>query len=104
MCSFSIEQQDTLYLQTCARLKMSAVARAKKWEDIENFMPRHESSLKYVTELEKTIISKLGVPKDIIKATPRSEAVQESERFYMNSVRDEDAFFAFVSACLFLAT
>lgn len=104
MCSFPIEQQDTLYLQTCARLKMSAVSRSLKWEDIENFVPRHLSSLNYVTESKKTLISVLGVPETTIKDTPRSEAVQASEKYYMDSVRDEDAFFAFVSASLFLAT
>ncbi|KAI5996724.1 hypothetical protein EDD15DRAFT_448321 [Pisolithus albus] len=37
--------QDTLYLEICARLKMSAVARAPTFEDIKNFIPRHQSSL-----------------------------------------------------------
>jgi hypothetical protein len=83
---------------------MSAVSRSLKFEDIENFIPRHLSSLKYVTESKRTLTSMLGVPESVIKTTQRSEAVQASEKYYMNSVVDEDAFFAFVSACLFLAT
>jgi len=78
---------------------MLAVARSPNFKDVENFGPRHDSSLGYVRESKKTLISMLGVSEDIIVNTPRSKCLDASEKYYMNSVQDEDAFFAFVSSC-----
>ncbi|KAG6843489.1 hypothetical protein H0H87_003921 [Tephrocybe sp. NHM501043] len=90
------EQQDTFYLETCARIKMLAVARSPNFKDVEIFAKRHESSLEYVKESKKTLISKLGVPEDVIAATPRSKNLGQSEKFYMDAVREDDAYLAFV--------
>jgi len=88
-----------LYLETCVRLKMGAVARSPNFKDVENFVPRHMSSLEYVKKSKEILISMLGVPESIIDTTPRSKNLDASEKYYMTSVREEDAFFAFVSAC-----
>ena len=41
----------------------------------------------------------LGVSESIIDTTPQSKNLDASEKYYtMTSVRDEDTFFAFVSA------
>jgi hypothetical protein len=78
---------------------MAAVARSPNFKDVENFVPRHTSSLEYVKKSKETLISMLGVPETIIDTTPRSKHLDASEKYYMTSVREEDAFFAFVSVC-----
>ncbi|KAG6819745.1 hypothetical protein H0H93_009092 [Arthromyces matolae] len=88
--------QDTFYLETCARLKMATVAWAPTFEDIKNFVPRHKSSLEYVTSSKDILASLLGIAESVVDSTPRSNAVDESEEFYRTSVQQKDAFFAFV--------
>jgi len=78
---------------------MVAAARSPNFNDVENFLPRHNSSLEYVKKSKETLISMLGVPESTIDATPRSKHLDASEKYYMTSVREEDAFFAFVSVC-----
>ncbi|KAF8130063.1 hypothetical protein K438DRAFT_1788813 [Mycena galopus ATCC 62051] len=51
--------QDKLYLETCARLKMNAVAASPTFADVETFEFRHKSSLEYVTKLKETCSSML---------------------------------------------
>ncbi|KAI6169023.1 hypothetical protein EDD17DRAFT_458170 [Pisolithus thermaeus] len=75
--------QDTLYLEVCARLKMSAVARAPTFEDIKSFIPRHQSSLEYVRKSKETLVTKLGVPEKTIDSTEPSKELQASEEFYV---------------------
>ncbi|KAM6491916.1 hypothetical protein JOM56_012554 [Amanita muscaria] len=87
--------QDTLYLETCARLKMAAVAQSSNFKDVENFVPRHMSSLEYVKKSKEILISMLGVPESIIDTTPQSKHLDASEKYYMSSIRQEDAFFAY---------
>ncbi|KAJ7039977.1 hypothetical protein C8F04DRAFT_1391981 [Mycena alexandri] len=87
--------QDTLYLETCARLKMAAAAWSDSFTDIKNFLPRHMSSLEYVRKSKEILISMLGVPEDIIDTTPRSKNLDASEKFYRDSIQKEDAFFAY---------
>jgi len=82
---------------------MAAVARSPNFKDIENFAPRHMSSLEYVKKSKEVLISMLGVPESIIDTTPRSKNLDASEKYYLSSVRDEDAFFGFVPR-LFLTT
>ena len=78
---------------------MAAVAQSPNFEDVTNFVPRHMSSLEYVKKTREILISMLGVPESIIDNTPRSKNLDASEKYYLDSVKGEDAFFAFVSAC-----
>ncbi|KAG6843380.1 hypothetical protein H0H87_005260, partial [Tephrocybe sp. NHM501043] len=87
--------QDTFYLETCARIKMLAVARSPSFKEVEIFSKRHESSLKYVKESRKTLVSKLGVPEDVIDDTPRSKNLEQSEKFYKDAVGEDDAYLAY---------
>ncbi|KAJ7878010.1 hypothetical protein B0H14DRAFT_2712387 [Mycena olivaceomarginata] len=87
--------QDTLYLETCARLKMAAAAWSDSFTDVKNFVPRHMSSLEYVTKSKEILISMLGIPENIIDTTPRSKNLDASEKFYRDSIQKEDAFFAY---------
>jgi thiaminase len=92
-------QQDTLYLQTCARLKMMAVAAAPDFDDVEAFEIRHKSSLEYVTSSKEICITMLGIPETAIKTTPRSVELDAIDDHYKASLRTEDALLAFVSIC-----
>ncbi|KAF8153715.1 hypothetical protein K438DRAFT_1987423 [Mycena galopus ATCC 62051] len=83
--------QDMSYLQTCARLKMNAVAASPNFADVETFEFRHKSSLEYVTKLKETCSTLLGIPETTMKTTPRSVELDASERFYKDSLRNEDA-------------
>ncbi|KAI6142555.1 hypothetical protein EDD17DRAFT_1661626 [Pisolithus thermaeus] len=87
--------QDTLYLEICARLKMSAVARAPTFEDIKNFIPRHQSSLEYVRKSKETLVTKLGVPEKTIDSTKPSKELEASEEFYVTYLQKHDPFFAY---------
>lgn len=87
--------QDTLYLEICARLKMSAVARAPTFEDIKNFIPRHQSSLEYVRKSKETLVTKLGVPEKIIDSTKPSKELEASEEFYVTYLQKDDPYFAY---------
>ncbi|KAJ7235013.1 hypothetical protein B0H12DRAFT_1327574 [Mycena haematopus] len=83
--------QDKLYLETCARLKMSAVATSPNFKDVETFEFRHKSSLEYVKHLQETCVTMLGIPESTINNTPRSVELDASERFYQDSLRNEHA-------------
>ncbi|KAF8217136.1 hypothetical protein K438DRAFT_411856 [Mycena galopus ATCC 62051] len=91
--------QDKLYLETCARLKMKAVAAAPNFKDVEAFDSRHKASLEYVKKLKETCVTMLGIPEDIMESTPRSVQLDTTEHFYKNTLRDEDALLAFVLIC-----
>ncbi|KAF8145103.1 hypothetical protein K438DRAFT_1992151 [Mycena galopus ATCC 62051] len=91
--------QDMFYLETCARLKMNAVASSPNFADIETFEFRHKSSIEYVKKLKEICITMLGIPESTIKTTPRSVQLDTSERFYKDCLRNEDALLAFV--CIF---
>ncbi|KAF8136871.1 hypothetical protein K438DRAFT_1786440 [Mycena galopus ATCC 62051] len=92
VCSFTIAgQQDKLYLETCAALKMMAFAASPSIEDIKDFGVRHKSSLKYVENLEKICSSMLGIPESTMNTIPRSVELDASEHFYKDSLRNEDA-------------
>ncbi|KAK2460463.1 hypothetical protein APHAL10511_007510 [Amanita phalloides] len=84
--------QDTKYLQTCARVKLLSVAELGNEGNIKHFGKHHESSLRYVEKSKEILISMLGVLKNIIKATWRSEKVDVSKKHYMKSSRNEDSF------------
>lgn len=92
-------QQDKLYLETCARLKMNAVAASPNFEDVETFEFRHKSSIEYVKKIKEICITMLGIPETIIKNTPRSVELDASERFYQDSLRNENALLGFVLIC-----
>ncbi|KAJ7796428.1 hypothetical protein B0H14DRAFT_3158061 [Mycena olivaceomarginata] len=83
--------QDKMYLETCARLKMMAVAASPEYEALEIFSVRHKSSLEYVEKLKEICITMLGIPESTINATPRSVELDASECFYMACLRKEDA-------------
>ncbi|KAF8125682.1 hypothetical protein K438DRAFT_1005370 [Mycena galopus ATCC 62051] len=87
--------QDKLYLETCAALKMMAVAASPNIEDIKNFEFRHKSSLKYVENLENICITTLGIPERIMKDTLPSVELDTSQQFYRSSLRNEDALLAY---------
>ena len=78
---------------------MAAVAWFPNFKDVENFLPRHMSSLEYVTKSKEILTSMLGIPENIIDTTPRSKNLDASEKFYRDSVQKEDAFFGFVPTC-----
>ena len=88
-----------MYLETCTRLKMKAVSQSPDFKDLEDFNKRHEKSLAYVKESKEILISMLGVPENVIGATPRSENLVASEEFYHSFVEGKNALFAFVSTC-----
>ena len=92
-------QQDSLYLETCARLKMIAVAASPNFEDVETFEFRHKSSIEYAKKLKEICITMLGISEKTIKATCRSVELDASERFYKDSLRNEDALLGFVLIC-----
>jgi len=77
---------------------MKAVAESPNFNDVKMFGARHKSSIEYVQELEKTCITKLGIPENVIEATPRSVELDASESFYKDSLslRREDALLGFV--------
>ncbi|KAF8149743.1 hypothetical protein K438DRAFT_1779223 [Mycena galopus ATCC 62051] len=96
VCPFTIAvQQDMFYLETCARLKMNAVASSPNFADIETFEFRHKSSIEYVKKLKEICITMLGIPESTIKNTPRSVQLDTSERFYKDCLRNEDALLAY---------
>ncbi|KAI6160606.1 hypothetical protein EDD17DRAFT_1600181 [Pisolithus thermaeus] len=89
--------QDMKYLETCAQLKMIAVGESPDFKDVTGFFPRHKKSLEYVDNLKTICITKLGVPASIIEATPRSDELKTSERFYKLALHDrhEEALFGY---------
>ncbi|KAJ7885565.1 hypothetical protein B0H14DRAFT_1346388 [Mycena olivaceomarginata] len=87
--------QDMLYLQTCARLKMMAVAAAPDFDDVEVFEIRHKSSLEYVTSSKEICITMLGIPETAIKTTPRSVELDAIDDHDKASLRTEDALLAY---------
>ncbi|KAI6009768.1 hypothetical protein BKA83DRAFT_4415326 [Pisolithus microcarpus] len=89
--------QDMKYLETCAQLKMIAAAESDDFEEVRAFDARHKKSLQYVDSLKTICITKLGIPASIIEATPRSDELKTSERFYKVALHDrhEDAFFGY---------
>ncbi|KIK17688.1 hypothetical protein PISMIDRAFT_24847 [Pisolithus microcarpus 441] len=95
--------QDMKYLEACAQLKMIAAGNAHDFEEVRAFDARHKKSLQYVDNLKTICITKLGIPTSIIEATPRSDELKTSERFYKVALQDrhEDALFGFVSICFF---
>lgn len=101
MCSFTTGQQDKLYLETCARLKMTAVATSSNFKDIETFEARNKASIEYVDKLKEICITMLGIPESTIDTAPRSVELDASENFYKSSLvlRHEDALLGFVSFC-----
>lgn len=87
--------QDTLYLEICARLKMSAIARAPTFEEIKNFIPRHQKSLEYVRASKETLVTKLGVPEKTVDSTKPSKELEASEEFYVTYLQKDDPYFAY---------
>ncbi|KAF8212915.1 hypothetical protein K438DRAFT_1928097 [Mycena galopus ATCC 62051] len=83
--------QDKLYLETCARLKMKAVAASPNFKDIEAFEFRHKSSLEYPRKVKEICITMLGIPESTVETTPRSVQLDTSERFYTMALQNEDA-------------
>jgi hypothetical protein len=90
-----------MYLETCARIKMMAVATSLNFKDIETFEYRHKSSLEYVTKLKEVCVNMLGLSESTIENTPRSVELDASENFYKGALtlRHEDAMFGFVRIC-----
>ncbi|KAI6107725.1 hypothetical protein EV401DRAFT_429959 [Pisolithus croceorrhizus] len=89
--------QDMKYLETCAQLKMIAAGESHDFEEVRGFFPRHKRSLEYVDNLKTICITKLGVPASIIEATPQSDELRTSERFYKLALHDrhEEALFGY---------
>lgn len=87
--------QDTLYLEICARLKMSAIARAPTFEEVKNFIPRHQKSLEYVRASKETLVTKLGVPEKTVDSTKPSKELEASEEFYVTYLQKDDPYFAY---------
>jgi hypothetical protein len=83
-----------------AAVALSPAGNSNYYKNIATFDKRHASSLEYVRKSREILISMLGVPESIIDATPRSVQVDSSDDYYMNTIRREDAFLGFVSACL----
>ena len=76
---------------------MLAVARSPDFKAIEDFDSRHKSSLEYVKMSKEFLSTWLGVPESIISDTPRDKCLDASEKHYIKSTQDEDAWLAFVS-------
>jgi thiaminase len=89
-----------MYLETCARLKMTAVAATPNFKDLETFEFRHNSSIEYIAKLKEICITMLGISESTLESTPRSVQLDASERFYKDSLRNEDALLGFVSICI----
>lgn len=75
---------------------MLAVARSPDFKAIEDFDSRHKSSLEYVKMSKEFLSTWLGVPESIISDTPRDKCLDASEKHYIKSTQDEDAWLAFV--------
>ncbi|KAJ7213938.1 hypothetical protein GGX14DRAFT_444650, partial [Mycena pura] len=90
--------QDKLYLETCARLKMIAVAASPDVEDVKTFGSRHKSSLEYIQKLQDICVTMLGIPVSTITSTQPSVQLDTSERFYKETLRlaNDDVLLAFV--------
>ena len=91
-----------MYLETCARIKMTAVAASPNFKDIETFEYRHKSSLESVKKLKEVCVNMLGLSESIIENTPRSVELDASENFYKGSLtlRHEDATLGSVRICV----
>jgi thiaminase len=89
-------QQNKLYMETCAVLKMTAVAGSSNFEDVETFEFRHKSSIESVKTLKEICITMLGIPESTIETTPQSAELDAIKRFYKDALRNEDALFGFV--------
>ena len=81
---------------------MLAVARSPDFKAIEDFDSRHKSSLEYVKMSKEFLSTWLGVPESIISDTPRDKCLDASEKHYIKSTQDEDAWLAFVIPTCFL--
>ena len=79
---------------------MMAVAASPNFKDVETFEYRHKSSIEYVKKLKEICITMLGIPEGTVEATPRSVELDTSERFYKDSLRNDDALLGFVSIYL----
>ncbi|KAK7050657.1 heme oxygenase-like protein [Favolaschia claudopus] len=82
--------QDRLYLQMCIGLKMISAAGTHDFDAMKGFEFRHKSSIEYVTSLEETCTTMLGITKSMIDETKRSSAIKTSENYYMTTLRSNN--------------
>ncbi|KAK7050651.1 heme oxygenase-like protein [Favolaschia claudopus] len=75
----------------CIGLKMiSAAAGTHDFDAMKGFEFRHKSSIEYVTSLEETCTTMLGITKSMIDETKRGSAIKTSENYYMTTLRSNN--------------